>query len=104
MPYPTKNKRKKYSSEFKFKLALEALQKNNLSQVARQYGLGANVISRWKSCLLEQGSQIFDSAPNQVIESLNKKVEKLEQMVGKKEVELNLVKNFSEFYESPNGP
>jgi len=97
-------KRKQYSAEFKFKLALEAIKKESLSEVARQHGLGANVVSRWKQILLEEGAQIFDASPNKVIEGFKNKVAKLEQMIGKKEVELNLIKNFSNFYASRNGP
>lgn len=101
MPY---SKRKKYSPQFKFKLSLEAIKTDNLSEIARQHSIGANILSRWKQQLLEGGYQIFDTAPNKLITDQEKKIAKLEQIIGKKEVELNLVKNFSEFYESRNSP
>jgi hypothetical protein len=34
---------------------------------------------------------------------LQKKVGQLEQLVGKKEIELNLIKNFADFYGSQSG-
>lgn len=98
MPY----QRKKYTSQFKLDRALEAIKNNNLSEISRKYNIGANLISKWKSHLIEQGSHIFETIPNQEINNLKNKISKLEQMLGKKEVELNLLKNFSDFYQSPN--
>jgi len=103
MPYQKSN-RKKYTPQFKFKLALESIQKNNLTQVARQYGIGANVLSKWRTDLLERGHKVFESGTNKEAGFLRKKMAKLEQMIGKKEVELNLLKNFSDFYSSQNSP
>jgi hypothetical protein len=49
---------------------------------------------------LEKGKQVFETDTDKEKEDLKKKVAKLEQIIGKKEVELNLLKNFSDFYES----
>ncbi len=54
----------------------------------------------WIKHLNEQGFHIFETTPDQQNKQLKGKIAKLEQMVGKKEVELNLLKNFSDFYES----
>jgi len=54
--------------------------------------------------LVERGSSVFETAPDQETNELKAKVGKLEQMIGKKEVELNLLKNFSDFYSSRNIP
>ncbi len=99
MPY---QKRKQYAAQFKFDRAIEALQRNNLSEISRKYNIGVNVVSNWKSHLLEQGSHIFETAPNQENKELKNQIAKLEQMLGKKEIELNLIKNFSDFYQSRN--
>lgn len=103
MPYQKTN-RKQYTPQFKFKLSVEAIQKNNLTQVARQYGVGVNVLSKWRSDLLEQGYKVFETGVDKEVGFLRKQLGKLEQMIGKKEVELNLLKNFSDFYQSRNGP
>lgn len=52
--------------------------------------------------LIERGSGIFETAPDSEVKELKSKVSKLEQMIGKKELELSLLKNFSDFYSSQN--
>lgn len=96
-------KRTKYTAKFKFDRVIESIQKNSLSEVARPYGLGVNLLSKWRSDFLKGGHQFFENKPNQVIAKLQKQVGQLEQIIGKKEIELNLIKNFSDFYQSQNG-
>jgi len=103
MPFQKTN-RKQYTPQFKFTLSVEAIQKNNLTQVARQYGVGVNVLSKWRTDLLEQGHKVFETKSDKEVGFLREQIGKLEQMLGKKEVELNLLKNFSNFYQSRNGP
>ncbi len=99
MPY---QKRKQYTSQFKFDRALEALKNDNLSEISRKYNIGANVLSKWRTDLIKQGARLFETSPNQENKELKNQISKLEQMLGKKEVELNLLKNFSDFYQSRN--
>lgn len=96
-------KRNKYTAKFKFDRVIESLKKDNVSQVARTYGFGVNLLSKWRSDFLKGGYMFFDSDPNKELENLKKKVEKLEQIIGKKEIELNLIKNFADFYQPQNG-
>ena len=96
-------KRTKYTARFKFDRVIESIKKDSLSEVARPYGLGVNLLSKWRSDFLKGGHQLFENKPDQDIEKLKKKVGQLEQIIGKKEIELNLLKNFSDFYESQNG-
>jgi len=97
-------KRKIYTPQFKFDRAIEAIKKDNLSEISRRYGVNINLISKWRSQLLTQGPRVFATAPDQENNLLKAKMSKLEQMLGKKEVELSLIKNFSDFYASPNTP
>lgn len=96
-------KRNKYTPRFKFDRVMESIKKDSLSEVARQYGIGANLLSKWRSDFLEGGHSFFETKPNQEVESLKKQVHRLEQLVGKKEIELNLIKNFADFYQSQSG-
>ena len=96
------NKRKQYSPQFKFDRALEAVKTDNLSEISRKYNVSVNVLSNWRARLIKQGAHAFEATPDQEKNLLKNKIAKLEQMLGKKEVELNLLKNFSDFYESPN--
>lgn len=97
-------KRKSYAPQFKFDRSIEAVKTNNYSEIARKYNISVNIVSNWANQLLEQGARIFESSPDQENNELKAKIAKLEQMLGKKEVELNLIKNFSDFYESRNTP
>lgn len=98
----SKTSRKQYGSQFKIDRAIESLKTRNLSEVSRKYGVSVNILSNWQARLLEQGARIFETSPDQEKNALKNKIAKLEQMLGKKEVELSLLKNFSDFYESRN--
>ena len=93
----------KYTAQFKFDRVIESIKKDSLSETARQYGFGVNLLSKWRSEFLKGGHQFFDSKPNQDVVRLQKRVSQLEQIIGKKEVELNLIKNFADFYQSQSG-
>lgn len=93
----------KYTAKFKFDRVIESIRLDSLSQVARQYGFGVNLLSKWRSDFFKSGQTVFEAKPDQNLVKLQQKINKLEQIIGKKEVELNLVKNFSDFYQSPNG-
>jgi transposase-like protein len=95
--------RRKYTARFKFDRVVESIKKDNISQVARQYGFGANLLSKWRSDFLKNGHQVFESQPDKNVLKLQKRVKQLERLVGKKEVELNLIRNFADFYESHGG-
>jgi transposase len=94
-------KKNVYSSRFKLERALEAISSDNISETARKYNISTNLLCLWKRQLLERGSSVFDSSPDKSVNQLKAKVSRLEQMIGKKEIELNLLKNFSDFYSSP---
>ena len=95
-------KKTNYTPQFKFERSIDSLKSENVSDVSRKYGLNANLLYLWKGQLLERGPQTFETSPNQAVKELKIKVARLEQMLGKKEVELNLLKNFSDFYSSQN--
>ena len=94
--------RKKYGSEFKFKLMMEILKNENMTEIARKHGVNFGLVAKWKSFFMEHGKQVFETNTDKEKEELKKKISKLEQIIGKKEIELNLIKNFSSFYESQN--
>lgn len=96
------NMKRKHTPEFKFQLVMETLKNQSLPVVARRYGITPGLLSKWRQLLITNGSQIFTSTPDRDQEKMKKQISKLEQMLGKKEVELNLLKNFSDFYESQN--
>lgn len=97
MPNKTRNK---YSPDFKFKLVTEILKTDNMTATARKYSVNFGLLAKWKRDFLEKGKRVFEINVDKETEELKKKVSKLEQIIGKKEVELSLLKNFSDFYES----
>ena len=72
-------------------------------EVARRYNMNSNLVSKWKTAFLEHGPEMFETNTNKELVHLRAKVAKLEQIIGKKEIELNLIKNFADFYQSQNG-
>jgi putative transposase len=87
------NKRKRYSSEFKAKVALEALkEQKTLSELANQYQIHSVQISTWKKQLLDGSSSIFKNSKN----NNQKKQQNLEahlyQEIGRLKIELDWLK------------
>lgn len=95
--------KQKYTPKFKFDRVVESIKTGQVSEIARQYGFAANLLSKWRSEFLEKGHTVFVDKPDQDTVRLQKKVNQLEHLVGKKEVELNLIKNFADFYGSQSG-
>ena len=53
-------KRRTFTAEYKFKVALEAAKgTKTLSELAQEYQLHPNQISMWKSQLLKSGGEVF---------------------------------------------
>jgi transposase len=98
---PTR-KRRVHTPHFKFKVVLESIEKKDMSGTARRYGISQTLLTKWKQQLLADGHHCFATIPDKEIGRLQQRIGTLEQMVGKKEVELALLKNFSDFYASPN--
>jgi len=81
------------SPQTKFKAVLELLRgERSAVQVARTYHVHPNSLTLWRDTLLSRGHELFETtAPSTQYE---KQIADLEQLVGKKEVELALLKNF----------
>lgn len=59
-------KRKRYSAQFKFQVALEAVKGlKTVNQLASEYELHPNQVSQWKRQLLAEGAAIFDNGASQ---------------------------------------
>ena len=84
---------KRYSPKLKFRLVLEVLTGDKtVGQVARAYGIHPNSVSAWKRTFLEKGPDIF--APNGTVAQYERRIAELERLIGQKEVEVALLKNF----------
>jgi transposase len=94
-------KSKHYTPEFKFKVVLESYLKGNVVEVARQYHVHPNQLSLWRSVFQENGYLVFGKGENEKEDKLKKKIETLENLIGKKEIEISLLKKYLDFY-TPN--
>lgn len=87
--------KKSYSPRFKFSAVLDALRSDVTdAEVARQHGVHPVTLSKWKQYFLEHGHQAF--AGREAEAEHERKIEQLERMLGQKEVELALLRNFSQ--------
>lgn len=84
---------KSYSPKFKFRVVMEALESDESdAAVARAYDVHPVTLSRWKKTLKENGPEVFGT--DEDIQEYESKIADLEQMLGKKEVEIAMLKNF----------
>jgi len=55
-------KRRRYSAEFKFKVALDAVKElRTLNELSSEHGVHPNQISQWKGKLLTEGDTLFSN-------------------------------------------
>jgi len=85
--------RRLYSPKLKFQVVLEALTgEKTPGQIAKQYGIHPNSVGLWKKQFLERGAELF--AQDDSVQEYERRLGELEQLLGKKEVEIALLKNF----------
>ncbi len=81
------------SPKVKFQVVVEALSGTKTpAQIAKAYGVHPNSVGLWKKILLERGPDIF--ARDSPRGESERRIGELEQLLGRKEVEIALLKNF----------
>jgi len=84
--------RRRYSPEFQFQVVMEVLQSDeSLAEITRAYDVHPVTVSNWKRHFEEHGSEVFGG--KEEVKEYEKKLGDLERMLGKKEVEIALLKN-----------
>ncbi len=87
-----RKRRGQYPAKLRFQVVLEALKgEKTPAQIAKAYGVHANSVGLWKKTLLEHGPELFAPAGGQDSE---RRIAELERLLGQKEVEIALLKNF----------
>ena len=86
-------KRRKHSSQFKFKVALEAVKENaTLNEIASGNNIHPNQVSTWKKQLLLEGPTVFgQQTAKKLAEQTARKAELYEQ-IGRLKMELEWLK------------
>ena len=88
-----KKKSKRYSAQFKFTVVLEALKGEKAEgEIARAYEVHPVTLSRWKKQFMEYGAEVFGGSEE--VKTYEARIGQLERMLGQKEVELALLRNF----------
>ena len=84
---------KRYPARLKFQVVLELLQGDKTpGQVAKAYGIHPNTAGKWRQQFLDKGAEVFSQEGT--IAEYERRIADLEQLLGKKEVEIALLKNF----------
>ena len=86
-------KRRSFSSEFKAKIALEAIRGDKtINEIATQYEVHPNQVSQWKSQLLERLPEVFSVDKGRKDKSIEKERDELYRQIGKLKVEIDWLK------------
>jgi transposase-like protein len=87
------NKRKRYSAEFKAKVALEALkEQKTLTELSNQYQIHSVQISNWKKQLIDGSASIFINSNNNNHRKQQNLEDHLYQEIGRLKIELDWLK------------
>jgi len=85
--------RKKFEARFKARVALEAVKgEKTMAQISSEYGVHANMVSRWKQELLKGMPEIFSRKNGKQVPVQKEEIEKLYKTIGKLKVETDWLK------------
>lgn len=86
-------KRKHYSGQFKFKVALEAAKgKKTISELAGEIGVHPTQIGQWKRQLLEDGAEMFSQQNSRHAQAVEEEQAELYEQIGRLKMELEWLK------------
>jgi len=86
---------KRYSAQVKSRVTLEVLQtERSIPEIARDYDVHPNTVRGWVNQFKANAEEVFNK--DQTIKDLKQENRELEQLLGKKEREIALLKNFLE--------
>lgn len=85
--------RKKFEAGLKAKVALEVFKgEKTLAEISSEYGVHANLISRWKQELMQGVSGVFSGKCSKQENGQEEKIEKLYKSIGELKVENDWLK------------
>ena len=93
-------KRKNFSSEFKARVAVEAIRgEKTISEIASRYEVHPNVVGQWKKRALESLPDIFSAKQKAKSNEESELRDRLYQQVGQLKMELDWLKKKTGFIE-----
>lgn len=89
-------KRRRFSADFKAKVALEAIKgQKTVAELAGEHGVHANQITQWKKQLLESLPEVFGRRRERDAAQQAELTDRLYQQIGQLKVELDWLKKKS---------
>ena len=86
-------KRKKYSQQFKFKVALEAAKElKTINEIAGAYDVHPTQVKSWKKQLLAEGPTVFGQNVAQQLQEQEARETELYDQIGRLKMELEWLK------------
>lgn len=84
----SKNKRNRYSAEFKAKVALEAIKgEQTLAEIAARYNLHPNMITNWKRQAIDNMAEAFSGKADRAKELDEAQLKDLHAKIGQLTIE-----------------
>lgn len=84
---------KRYSASVKSRVVLEVLEENrSVPEVARDYDIHPNTVRTWLNTFKANAAEVFDKDGE--IKELRQEIRELRELLGTKEREIALLKNF----------
>ena len=88
------SKKTSYTSEFKSRVALEAIRSDKtVNDLAQEFNVASSLVSKWKKLLLANASSAFEIANKTV--SDESKDKQLYEQIGKLSMEVDYLKKFA---------
>lgn len=88
-----KSRRRKFTKDFKAKVALEAIKgQRPLNELAQEFGVQPNQIGIWKKQLLEAAPEIFSRGKDRDAAAAEVERDRLYRKVGQLQVEVDWLK------------
>ena len=86
-------RRKQHSSQFKFKIALEAVKgEQTRNQIASHHRVHPGQVTEWKKRLLTEGKQLFDRKQTRAAAAQATQEAELYEQIGRLKMELEWLK------------
>jgi len=90
----SKTKRKRYSAEFKAKVALEAIKgEQTIQELGSRYGLHPNLITNWRRQAIENLAETFSTKAERTRTNDDPQIKELHAKIGQLTVERDFLAN-----------
>lgn len=89
-------KRRKFTAEFKSKVALEALREQEpIHEIAKRHQIHPTQVTEWKKALMNDASSVFEGSRDKHDESLKRRLkeDRLYKQIGHLKVEVDFLKD-----------